>query len=210
MGPPSAAVYDVSRAFGAGCDSRRTISHAALAPQTKPWCISGSHASEHRPYPSLGRIGPVLATAEARPRFVINATRTEWGTSPQSSTSLSRRPAEVIRSASHSGSGVNRSQRQKSVRAVPARSRSVQPRCGTCRRRRTCRQREWSVAGTGHGHTRPRDCTRCRPPTDKRRRRSIGQSRVALRLGPRDCGCRRAGCRSRRASPRPSVSPVVS
>ena len=124
--------------------------------------------------------------------IAINATRMEWGTYQQSLVSLCRMLAEVIRSASRSGSGASRSRRLKSVRAVPAQLRSAQPRCGTCRRRRRSRHRGWSVAGTGHGHSRPRDCKQCRPPTDTRRRQSIGQSPVALRLDQRDCDRRGA------------------
>ena len=36
-----------SNAFDASWDSRSTISHAALAPRTKRWCISGSRANAH-------------------------------------------------------------------------------------------------------------------------------------------------------------------
>ena len=43
-----------SSGFDVGCDSRSTISPAALGPQTKPWCTSGNHASGDR-RPSFGK-----------------------------------------------------------------------------------------------------------------------------------------------------------
>lgn len=52
--PSLGITMHVSSAFDVSCDSRSTISHAALGPRTKPWCTSGNHASGDR-RPSLGK-----------------------------------------------------------------------------------------------------------------------------------------------------------